>query len=465
MKAYLAIDIGASSGRLIAGYLDHGQLKMDELHRFKNGMVEIDGHMGWDIDSIFSELLTALKKAHDKGLEVQSIGIDTWGVDYFLIKEDGSLAERSYAYRDSRTEGMDEELYKIIPLPELYERTGIQKLMFNTVYQLLEQKLHRPEALEQAAHFLMVPDYLNYRLTGSAKNEYTNATTAQLVNVNTNDWDYELLEKMGIPTKLFKPVCKPGTLCGMLKPEIAAQVGFNAEVVMIGSHDTASAVIAAPLLSDDHIYLSSGTWSLMGIELEHANTSAKSFAYNFTNEGGYDYRFRYLKNIMGMWILQNLRKEFPPMTFEESYALAAEGSYFKSVVDVNDQLFLNPKSMKQAFVTYCEQHNMPAPQTNAEVIYCAYNSLAHCYQKVVAEIEELTGRQFSAINIIGGGCQDKFLNKLIAQITGKRIFTGPIEATALGNICVQMIKDKTLSSLQEAREVIAKSFAITEVQV
>lgn len=464
MKAYLAIDIGASSGRLIAGYIQDGILKMQELYRFSNGMSTIGDHLGWDVDHLFGEIISALKEAKKCGYDVQSLGIDTWGVDYMLVNADGSLADKSYAYRDDRTEGMDEVFYReVMPLKELYARNGIQKLIFNTVYQLEAHLKQNPQALKSAAHLLMMPDYLNYRLTGVAKNEYTNATTAQLVNVNTKDWDYELIERMGIPRHLFQPVCLPGTLCGSLKPEIAAQVGFNCEVVMVGSHDTASAVAAAPLLSLDHIFLSSGTWSLMGVEQLEANCTEESFNHNFTNEGGYDYRYRFLKNIMGMWILQNLRKELPKMSFAEQYALANQGSTFTTIVDVNDQIFLNPHSMKQAFLDYCTQHNLPAPSNDAQLLFCAYNSLAHCYKHVVDELEAITHKTYEAINIFGGGCQDQFLNKLLAKATGKKILTGPVEATALGNLCVQMIKDGQISDLYAARQLIMRSFDIAEV--
>lgn len=466
MKAYLAIDIGASSGRLIAGFIENGYLKMQEIYRFTNGMSEIDDHLGWDVEHLFNEIIAALKTASKLGLDIQSLGIDTWGVDYMLINADGSLTDKSYAYRDDRTQGMDEVFYKeVMPLKELYARNGIQKLIFNTVYQLTAHIKQNPQAVQSAASLLMMPDYLNYLLTGEAKNEYTNATTSQLVNVETKDWDYELIERMGLPTRLFKTVCLPGTLCGRLKPEIAEQVGFNCDVVMVGSHDTASAVAAAPLLNFSHIFLSSGTWSLMGVEQMEANCSDESFNHNFTNEGGYDYRYRFLKNIMGSWILQNLRKELPPMSFEEQYALAEQGSDFKTIVDVNDQLFLNPKSMKQAFIDYCHQHNLTAPANNAELLYCAYRSLAECYKKVVQELEEINHKTYEAINIFGGGCQDKFLNKLIAKTTGKKILTGPIEATALGNICVQMIKYGEVANLMESRELIIKSFDISQVQI
>lgn len=466
MKAYLAIDIGASSGRLIAGYIEQDLLKMKEIYRFTNGMSKVGDHLGWDVDHLLSEIISALKAANKEGYEIQSLGIDTWGVDYMLIKSDGSLADQSYAYRDDRTNGMDEAFYKeVMPLKELYARNGIQKLIFNTVYQLMAHLKQNPTALQNASSLLMMPDYLNYCLTGEAKNEYTNATTAQLVNVQTKDWDYELIERMGVPTRLFKPVCMPGTICGRLKPKIVEQVGFDCDVVMVGSHDTASAVAAAPLLDFDHIFLSSGTWSLMGVEQLEANCSDESFAHNFTNEGGYNYRYRFLKNIMGSWILQNLRKELPKMSFSEQYELAAQGSNFTTVVDVNDQLFLNPKSMKQAFIDYCNQHNLPAPSTNAEVLYCAYNSLANCYKTVVQELEELTHKSYKAINIFGGGCQDQYLNKLIAKATGKTILTGPIEATALGNICVQMIKYGDVADLTAARELIVKSFDIAKVEI
>ncbi len=465
-KCYLAVDIGASSGRLIMGAVKDGVLEIKELYRFANGMDEQNGHKVWDHDRLFREIVNGLKKVKPEGLEPVSLAIDTWGCDYVLVDSEGKLCDATYAYRDDRTAGVPDKFYQnVMPLDELYARNGIQKMDFNTVYQLYAQKLQNPAAFERAAHFLQVPDYLNYRLTGEVHNEYTNATTCQLVNTATKEWDYELLEKMGIPTALFKPLELPGSSAGMLKKEIADEVGFNCEVVMTASHDTAAAVAATPLLADDHIYLSSGTWSLMGIERAEADTSPLSCEHNFTNEGGVNYRYRYLKNIMGLWILQNIRKELPYLSFDEIYAKAVKGSTFRTVVNVNDKAFLAPRSMLEAFKSYCSDNGMPVPRDENEILFCAYNSLADCYRSIIAEIETVTGRTFSAINVIGGGCQDQLLNYMLKKASGKQVLTGPIEATAIGNLSVQMIKAGEIKDLQGARELIAKSFAVTEVDL
>ncbi len=465
-KCYLAVDIGASSGRLIMGAVRDGVLEIKELYRFKNGMDELNGHKVWDHDRLFNEIVNGLKKVKPAGLEPVSLAIDTWGCDYVLIDGEGRLCDVTYAYRDDRTAGVPDRFYaEVMPLNELYARNGIQKMDFNTVYQLYAHKLQNPAAFERAEHFLQVPDYLNYRLTGEVHNEYTNATTCQLVNAAAKEWDYELLEKMGIPARLFQPLELPGSSAGMLKPEIVSAVGFNCEVVMTASHDTAAAVAATPLLADDHIYLSSGTWSLMGIERAEADTSDLSCQHNFTNEGGVNYRYRYLKNIMGLWILQNIRKELPDLSFSDSNAKAGKGSGSQTNGNVNEKAVLAPESMLEAFRSYCRDHQLPVPQSVDEIIFCAYNSLSDCYRSIIAEIEAVTGRTFAAVNVIGGGCQDQLLNYLLKKASGKQVLAGPIEATAIGNLTVQMIKSGAIADLHSARELIAQSFAVNEVSL
>lgn len=463
MTYHLAIDIGASSGRHILGWSEHGIMKMEEIHRFSNGVAEHNGHLCWDLEHLTSEVIAGIAKCQELGKIPATIAIDTWGCDFVLLDDHGALLGDAVAYRDARTQGMDRKLYELCPEPELYERTGIQKLIFNTVYQLFALKEQNPELLALAARFLMIPDYLNYVLTGVALNEYTNATTTQMVNVTTKTWDYELLEKLGLPTHIFSDPKLPGTTVGKLRAEIVAKVSFSSEVILCASHDTGSAVMAVPSQSDNEIYLSSGTWSLMGIERKSADSSELSRAHNFTNEGGYDYRFRYLKNIMGMWMLQNLRKEFSQQySFKEQYALAAQASNFPSVVDVNDELFLAPDSMSAALRTYCRNTNQPEPQSAGELLYCVYHSLALCYDRVIKEIEEVTGTTYDCVNVIGGGCQDLFLNRLTTLITGKKIKAGPIEGTAVGNLMCQMIKCGTYASLKDGRAAVAASFAVKE---
>ena len=464
-KYYLAIDIGASSGRHILGWVDKGKIRIEEIYRFENKLVKQNGHLCWDLDHLFYEVVEGLKKCKELDRIPESVGIDTWGIDFVLLDKNGSIIGNTVAYRDDRTKGMDKEVYKVISESELYGRNGIQKMLINTIYQLMAIKKETPKALEKAERFLMIPEYLNYRLTGVAMNEYTNATTTQLVNAKTQDWDFELLEMLGLPTKIFGELNMPKTLVGPLSREMAERVGFTTNVVLPATHDTGSAVMAVPTNSDDSIYLSSGTWSLMGIERLIPDCTEKSRQHNFTNEGGYHHRYRYLKNIMGMWMMQNLRREFKhKYTFEELYELAHIGRYFTSTVDVNDESFLAPDSMIKALQDYCEKTGQEKPETECELLYCVYKSLANCYAKTVAEIEEVTGRIYDTIHVVGGGCQDKFLDRLLVETTGKEVYAGPVEATAIGNIIAQMLRDKVFEDLKEARQVVAKSFDVKRIE-
>lgn len=461
---YLAVDIGASSGRHILGWMDKGKIRMEEIYRFENKLEKRNGHLCWDLDHLFHEVVEGLHKCKELDRIPASVGIDTWGVDFVLLDAHGNVLGNTVAYRDGRTKGMDEEVYKVISESELYGRNGIQKQLFNSIYQLMAIKKETPQLLERAERFLMIPEYLNYRLTGVAMNEYTNATTTQLVNAKTQDWDFELMEMLGLPTKIFGELNMPKTLVGPLSSNMAKRVGFQTNVVLPATHDTGSAVMAVPTNSDDSIYLSSGTWSLMGIERLIPDCTEMSRKHNFTNEGGYHHRYRYLKNIMGMWVMQNLRREFKhKYTFEELYELAHIGRYFTSIVDVNDDTFLAPESMIRALQDYCEQTGQEKPETECELLYCVYRSLAKCYAKTVAEIETVTGRTYDTIHIVGGGCQDKFLDRLLVEVTGKEVYAGPVEATAIGNIMAQMLRDDVFEDLKEARRVVAKSFEVKRI--
>ncbi|WP_302613073.1 rhamnulokinase [uncultured Mitsuokella sp.] len=461
---YLAVDIGASSGRHILGWMDKGKIRMEEIYRFENKLEKRNGHLCWDLDHLFHEVVEGMRKCKELDRIPASVGIDTWGVDFVLLDANGNVLGNTVAYRDGRTKGMDEEVYKVISESELYGRNGIQKQLFNSIYQLMAIKKETPQLLERAECFLMIPEYLNYRLTGVAMNEYTNATTTQLVNAKTQDWDFELMEMLGLPTKIFGELNMPKTLVGPLSSNMAKRVGFQTNVVLPATHDTGSAVMAVPTNSDDSIYLSSGTWSLMGIERLIPDCTEMSRKHNFTNEGGYHHRYRYLKNIMGMWIMQNLRREFKhKYTFEEIYELAHIGRYFTSTVDVNDDMFLAPDSMIKALQDYCEQTGQEKPETECELLYCVYRSLAKCYAKTVAEIETVTGRTYDTIHVVGGGCQDKFLDRLLVEVTGKEVYAGPVEATAIGNIMAQMLRDDIFEDLKEARRVVAKSFDVKRI--
>ena len=464
-KYYLAVDIGASSGRLILGHLENGKMELEEVHRFENGMVKKDGELCWEFDRLFQEIKNGLKKCKEIGKIPVSMGVDTWGVDFVLMDKDDKVLGNTVGYRDHRNEGMDEEVYKTISLEDLYARTGIQKAIFNTVYQLMAVKTKHPEYLEQAETMLHVPDYFHYLLTGKKTCEYTEATTGQLVNAETKDWDYELIDKLGYPRKMFQKLIMPGTSVGHFTEEVKAEVGFDVEVVAPATHDTGSAVLAVTANDDDFIYISSGTWSLMGIEREKADCSKKSCEMNFTNEGGYAGRFRYLKNIMGLWMIQSVRHEYDDKYgFAEICQMAEEAKDFPSRVDANDECFLSPESMIEEVKDYCRRTGQKVPETLGEIATVIYTSLAECYAKTAKELEEMTGRTFSRIHVVGGGSNAGYLNELTARATGKEVHAGPGEATAIGNITAQMLKAEEFKSIEEARTTIHESFGIKVYQ-
>ena len=464
-KYYLAVDIGASSGRLILGHLENEKMELEEVHRFENGMVKKDGELCWEFDRLFQEIKNGLKKCKEIGKIPVSMGVDTWGVDFVLMDKDDKVLGNTVGYRDHRNEGMDEEVYKTISLEDLYARTGIQKAIFNTVYQLMAVKTKHPEYLEQAETMLHVPDYFHYLLTGKKTCEYTEATTGQLVNAETKDWDYELIDKLGYPRKMFQKLIMPGTSVGHFTEEVKAEVGFDVEVVAPATHDTGSAVLAVPANDDDFIYISSGTWSLMGIEREKADCSKKSCEMNFTNEGGYAGRFRYLKNIMGLWMIQSVRHEYDDKYgFAEICQMAEEAKDFPSRVDANDECFLSPESMIEEVKDYCRRTGQKVPGTLGEIATVIYTSLAECYAKTAKELEEMTGRTFSRIHVVGGGSNAGYLNELTARATGKEVHAGPGEATAIGNITAQMLKAEEFKSIEEARTTIHESFGIKVYQ-
>lgn len=458
---YLAVDIGASSGRHILGYVEDKKLHIEEIYRFDNKLEKRNGHLCWDCQKLFTEIKNGLKKCKELNKIPVSMGIDTWAVDFVLLDEKDQVIGDTVGYRDARTDGMDEKLYQIIPEAKLYERNGIQKQIFNSIYQLYAIKDKNPEDLEKAKTFLMIPEYFNFLLTGNKENEYTNATTTQLVDVKTNNWDYELIEMLGYPKDMFKELVLPKTVVGNLTKEIVDEVGFDLEVVLPATHDTASAVLSVPTLEDDCVYISSGTWSLMGTENKSAVCTEKSRALNFTNEGGYDYRYRFLKNIMGLWMIQSVRSEFNnEYSFAKLCELAEEEKDFKSRVDVNNQCFLAPDNMIQAVKQYCIDTKQVEPKTAGEIASCIYQSLADSYGATIKEIEEITGKNYSKIYIVGGGSNADYLNRLTARSTKKQVVAGPSEATAIGNLAAQILKTGEFSSLKEARKSIYESFDV-----
>ena len=453
MATYLAIDIGASSGRHILGSIQDGKIREKEIYRFTNGATEVDGHLIWDAEHLFEEILNGLRRAHEIGEEPDYIGIDTWGVDYALLDENDRRIGEIFCYRDGRTAPAIRELHEIMPFPELFARTGIQFQTFNTLYQLCADRASGK--LEGAKSFLMLPCYLSFLLTGVKKQEYTNATTTGMINTETHTWDSEILAAAGLPAHLFGELAQPGSVVGPLTDEIAARVGYRATVLLPATHDTASAVLAAPLAAPAP-YISSGTWSLLGIEQEKAHTDEGSLAVNYSNEGSLHFTFRYQQNIMGLWMLQSIRRELSagrdePIGFGEiadmARSCAAEG-----IVDVNHQDFLAPASMIAAVRAHA-----PWAKTDAQVIRCVYDSLAACYAKSISALEATVGAHFDTLHIIGGGSRDALLNELTAAATGKCILTGPTEATALGNLLMQMIAVGELADLGAARALIRAS--------
>ena len=460
-KYYLAVDIGASSGRHMLASMEDGRMKLEEIYRFPNGMDNVNETLCWNVKRLFDEIKNGLKKCKELGKIPSFMGIDTWAVDYVLLDQEDKVLGDTVGYRDSRTNGMDDKVYETISLSALYARTGIQKQIFNTIYQLMAVKQSHPEYLEQAESILMIPDYFDFLLTGVKKMEYTNATSTQLVDPRTNDWDYELIDMLGCNSKMFRPVSMPGTVVGNFTKEIREEIGFDCTVVLPATHDTGSAVLAVPTNDDNAIYISSGTWSLMGIERKEADCSMASMQANFTNEGGYDHRFRFLKNIMGLWMIQSVKKEFEEdLSFGEICERASKEK-IASIVDCNDNCFFAPKSMIKAVQDFCANTNQQVPRTVGEISAVVYNSLAYCYGETVKEIEDITGNTYDTIYVVGGGANAGYLNELTAKYTGKKVSAGPTEATAIGNIVVQMLQDGVFPDLPAARSCIGESFDIS----
>ena len=461
MKYYLSIDIGASSGRHILSCIENGKLKLQEVYRFDNGMEEKDGHLIWDYKKLFRNIVEGMKECKKIGKIPACMGIDTWGVDYALIDKYGDVIGDVYAYRDGRTEEPIKKVHSIIPFEKLYERTGSQFQIYNTIYQLYTDKL--TGKLDNAERFLMMPDFFNYLLTGVMKNEFTNASTTGLMSAKTREWDLDTIRDLGLPEKLFKELAQPATLVGKLKEEIQKEVGYNLDVVLPATHDTASAVIAVPEVGQP-LYISSGTWSLLGIESPVAISTTEALKENFTNEGGYNKSTRFLKNIMGLWMIQCVRREYDKKySWADFVKLSKEVKDFDSIVDVNDQSFLAPASMIEAIKDYCRKTNQKVPETPGEIALCVYDSLAVCYKKAIETVESVTGYKFDTIHIVGGGCQNGYLNELTAKRTGRKVMAGPVEATAIGNALMQLLYDGAVSTIDEAKLLVKNSFDVETI--
>lgn len=450
---YLAVDIGASSGRHILSHIENGKLVLEEIYRFENNLVADETGLVWDIDSLLAEVICGIKKCKEIGKIPKSIAIDTWGVDYVLLDENKNEIKPCYCYRDSRTSAVIDEVESLVSPTELYAKTGIQKQNFNTIYQLYADK--KNNRLKNAKYFLMMPEYLSFKLTGVCKNEYTNATTTGLVNANAKTWDADIIYALGLTEVPFLPLSLPSSHVGFLSEDIQKAVGFNCAVLFAPSHDTASAVCACPM-ADNDLYISSGTWSLIGTEITEPILNDSARKLNFTNEGGIDYRFRFLKNYMGMWLFQNIRRNLnKKLSYDDMMNLAKNCGEYK-YFDVNDNTLVAPKNMLEAIGKLINNDDLGL------ILNSAYHSLAKSYSEAVTEIETVTGKRFNSIHIVGGGCQDKYLNTLTRDYTGKSVTAGPIEATATGNIISQIISDKKIS-LATARKIVKKSFDIKEI--
>lgn len=475
----LAIDIGASSGRHMLGSLRNGQLQMTQMHRFDNRQLKRNGHVCWDMDGLWQGVLDGLAACAAAGKAPTSVGVDTWAVDFVLLDANDKLIGDAVAYRDTRTQGVPEAVEQIISAGELYARTGIQRQAFNTLYQLVALKNEHPEQLQRAETLLMIPDYLHFLLTGVKRQEYTNASSTGLLDARKRTWDMELIDRLGLPRKLFGALGMPGETIGPLRPEIAEKMGFQTTVVLPATHDTGSAFLAVPAQSKDAVYLSSGTWSLLGVENDAPITTEASCLENFTNEGGAWARYRYLKNIMGLWMLQSVRRELNGeayvagqtsrhadgrhWSFPDLIEAARQSEDFSAVVDVNRDCFLAPDSMIDAVRAECERTGQSVPQTAGQLMRCVYLSLASCYRDAIHVLSKLTGTAYQSIHIVGGGCQDMYLNSLTAKATGLPVYAGPVEGTAIGNLLVQLIAEGAFDSLEAARAAVRHSFGIQTI--
>ena len=434
--SYLAIDIGASSGRHMLGKRVDGKIELKEVYRFKNGPIMKNGHLCWDGEKLFSDIIAGMKKCAEIGEIPESVAIDCFGVDFVLLDENDKLIGDTVSYRDERTSSVRDEVYSIISEDDLFKRTGIASQPFNTIYQLYAVKKESPEDIKKAKTYLMLPEYFNFRLSGVKMNEYTNASTTQLVNASTREYDKELLEMLGIPSDIFGKLHMPSTVVGELLPEIQKEVGYNCKVVLAASHDTGSAVMTVPN-ENDAIYISSGTWSLMGVLLNEANCTDDAKNAGFTNEGAFDGKVRFLKNITGFWVVNQLREQIPINESFGEMAEMADKSGYTTPIDINSELLFAPKNMKEAVLTQLENQGAPKPKNVSELLASVYHGMANSYKQTVIELEKITGVTYNTIYIIGGGSMNTLVNRLTEEYTGKKVVAWEVEATAIGNIMAQ----------------------------
>jgi len=465
---FLAFDIGASSGRAILGTLANDKLELNEVHRFINQMQLINGHYFWNIFSLFNELKAGLKKCiREFGVQPESIGIDTWGVDFVHLNKEGLILSLPFAYRDSRTNTSMEDLFQVIPQEEVYAQTGIQFMQFNSLFQLFSMVKDQSSLLEITDSILFMPDALNYLFSGIKRSEFSIASTSQMIVPGTCNWNYDLIKKAGIPAKILQEIILPGTILGNIQDEVAAETGSKTvPVIAVAGHDTGSAIVSVPSILNNFVYLSSGTWSIMGIESEHPIISEQTHQLNFTNEGGVDGTTRFLKNIMGMWLIQETQRIWADQgisyTWPEMVELARNSEPFKFLINPDDPMFLNPRDMTLAIRDFCYQTAQGTPVNHAEVVRCIYDSLSLKYRYTLEQIREVTAQPIEIIHIIGGGANNHFLNQLTADATGLRVIAGPTEATAIGNILIQARALGYVGSVNEIRQIIAGSFDLVQ---
>ncbi len=465
-QAYAAVDLGASSGRVMIGLFDGKKLRLEEAYRFPNNGILIGDSLHWDVLRLWDEMLKGLNLAGERaGNSLQSIGLDTWGVDFGLLAEDDTLIGNPYHYRNSLTEGILEKAFSLAPKEEIYAQTGIQFIRYNSLFQLLAMKEANAPQLSIARRFLNMPDLFNFFLTGQKTNEFTISTTTQCYNPIEKKWCWDLLTAFGIPTEIFGEITAPGAVLGALLPKVAQRISLPSVPVVAGAgHDTACAVAAAPSLGDDHIYISSGTWSLMGIELDRPIITPESLAAGLANEGGVENKIRFLKNISGLWAVQECRRQWNSSGKKYSYddltQLAEKASVFSSLIQPNDNRFFAPNDMPAEIQAYCQETGQTVPMDKGAIIRTILESLALEYRRVAEQIERITGKKFPTIHIIGGGAKNTLLNQFVANATGKTVLAGPTEATIIGNILVQAIAMGAIPSLAEGRKIVRDSFEV-----
>jgi rhamnulokinase len=466
-RVYLAVDLGAESGRVMAGIWNGTRLRLEEVHRFPNGPVALADSLRWDVVRLWAEIQHGLALAAKKYRKsIASVGADTWGVDYVLLSRTGEMLGQPFHYRDARTNGLMERSFKKVPRAEIFAQTGLQFMQLNTLFQLIALKQASPELLDQTERLLFMPDFIHWALCGSTEIEFTIASTSQCLSPVTRDWAKPLLKKFGLPAHIFTKPVPPGTNLGTLRPSVSDWTGLaGVKVVAPPSHDTASAVAGVPTANTgkaNWAYISSGTWSLMGAEVAEASLSQRTLELNLTNEGGLDGTFRLLKNIMGLWLVQRCKRVFDARRGREyQYAelarLAEKAAPLRSLVNPDDPRFLNPVDMPRALQDFCRETRQPVPKSEGELVRCAYESLALKYRQVLGWLEELTGNRIEVIHIVGGGSQSRLLNRFCADACQRPVLTGPVEATAMGNLLVQVRADKELKSLSEIRDVVRRS--------